>query len=167
MQKMHFAMMSFALLLVACGTCPPAGAPQSPVPTSPGEAPAALDGPRPWIAPFGKLVRVTGVFVEKGQSYEEQNLVHEPYAFELRAVEGRPLREVRRIRYVLHPTGPTGAAFAPVPAQTYAFEAYESLIEPALGSPFLGPHDQRRGPPPAFFEHVVHLRLPPSSVGGD
>jgi hypothetical protein len=56
---------------------------------------------RPFIAEkFGKVITVEGVFVEKRQTYHDQNIVQEPYLLRVLAVDGKDLETPVTIEYL-------------------------------------------------------------------
>ncbi len=112
---------------------------------------------RPEVArEFGKPFTVRAEFVAKPPTYYDQNVVMEPYALKVISVDGRELKQPVLIEYRL-PVEKKQRIQIERPGIVRTFEAYESLYQPALATPWLPAGEQGQ----AFaLVHVLYLRLP-------
>lgn len=112
---------------------------------------------RPCVASeFGKPVTVEVEFVAKPNTYYAQNVIAEPYALRVIAVNGRELGKPLLIEYRLLADETTKAQIEK-PKNVRTFEAYESVYQPPMATPWLAEGEQGQ----AFaLVHVLFLRLP-------
>ncbi|HWA26141.1 MAG TPA: hypothetical protein VG734_10795 [Lacunisphaera sp.] len=115
----------------------------------------AQEAIRPAIASeSGNPVVVQAEFVAKPNDYYSQNMVVEPYALKVVAVNGRALEQPVLMEYNLHLQGKERARIERR-GSVATFEAYESLYQPGIATPWLADGQQGR----AFaLVHVLHIR---------
>lgn len=105
---------------------------------------------------FGKPLTVLVEFVEKSNSYYEQNIISEPYSLRVIAVNGHELGKPMLMEYRLL-IGEKERAQIERPKKLQTLEAYESVYQPAMATPWLAEGEQGQ----AFaLVHVLFLRLP-------
>jgi hypothetical protein len=116
---------------------------------------------RPVVAPeFGKQITVKAEFVPKSNTYHSQNLVREPYALKVVAVNGRTLKEPVLIEYTLQADGKDRARIEQL-GTPMLLEAYETLYQPPGATPWLGEFEQGSG---FGLVHLLYVR-PPQKKG--
>ena len=103
---------------------------------------------------FGKQLTVQAEFVAKPNDYYSQNLVPEPYMLKVVAANGTNLKESVLIEYKLQ-TDERKRATIERPGVVVTFEAYESVYQPSLATPWLAPAEQGMG---FVLIHVLHIR---------
>jgi hypothetical protein len=79
---------------------------------------------------------VAGVFVAKPNDYYSQNLISAPYLLRVDAVNGTKLSRPVDIEYVLEAM-PAVVGALEKPGVHMEFEAYESVYQPRVASPWL------------------------------
>jgi hypothetical protein len=116
---------------------------------------------RPFVAPeFGKQITVKAEFVPKSNDYYSQNMVREPYTLKVVAVNGRTLKEPVLIEYMLKADEKSRAKIEQ-PGIPVVLEAYETLYQPQMATPWLGELEQ--GTDFALI-HLLYVR-PPQKKG--
>jgi hypothetical protein len=112
---------------------------------------------RPIVAAeFGKQITVQAEFAAKPNDYYSQNFVAAPYLLKVVAVEGRKLKEPIFIEYDLQ-VEKNRRTQIERPGVSVALEAYESLYQPSIATPWLATGEQGM----AFaLIHLLHVRLP-------
>jgi hypothetical protein len=117
----------------------------------------AQEAIRPFVAPeFGKPVMVRAEFVPKSNTYYDQNIVSEPYTLKVVAVGGRELKEPVLIEYRLDAEKKTRVQIER-PGTIQNFEAYESLFQPAMATPWLPEGEQGQS---FALIHILYVRVP-------
>lgn len=117
----------------------------------------AQEAIRPRVAAeFGQPVTVQAEFVAKSETYYAQNLVPEPYALKVIAVNGRSLKEPVLIEYKLQ-AGEKQRTKVERVGEVMTFEAYESVYQPAFANPWLGAGEQGMS---FTLIHVLYVRPP-------
>ena len=112
---------------------------------------------RPSVAAsFGKQVVVHAEFVAKPNTYYAQNLVSEPYTLRVLAVDGLELREPVLIEYRLVTVSAQRSKIERL-GGIQKFEAYETLYQPAIATPWLPEGEQGMR---FVLVHVLNIRVP-------
>jgi hypothetical protein len=97
---------------------------------------------RPRVATeFGVPVTIQAEFIEKENSYYAQNMVPEPFALEVSAVNGVKLEKTVTIEYKFRATE-EGRKHIEKTGTTVSLEAYESVYESPFGGPWLKKGEQ-------------------------
>lgn len=97
---------------------------------------------RPVVASeFGKQITVKAEFVPKSNTYHSQNMVQKPYTLKVVAVNGRTLKEPVLVEYKLLADEKSRARIeqSGIPV---LLEAYETLYQPPMATPWLGELEQ-------------------------
>jgi hypothetical protein len=118
----------------------------------------AQEAIRPVVASeFGKPITIRAEFVAKPNTYYDQNIVSEPYSLKVVEVEGRELKQPVLIEYRFHrfQIGKRERDQIERPGIMQTFEAYESLYQPTMFTPWL-PGGVQGG---AFvLVHILYVR---------
>ena len=115
----------------------------------------AQESIRPIVSPeFGKPVTVRAEFVAKSNDYYSQNMVSAPYRLKVLAVDGRELKKPVLIEYNLRVEHEMRSKIERSGIISN-FEAYESLYQPAMATPWLS--DGEQGTSFALI-HVLNIR---------
>ena len=106
-------------------------------------------------AKYGQPVTVSSEFLAKANTYYDKNLIEEPFALKVTAVNGKKLPEAVVIEYRLDQVNMPDRPRWERTGVVTEFEAYESLYESPVASPWLVEMEQ--GMPFSLF-HVLHIR---------
>lgn len=110
---------------------------------------------RPLVAgEFGNPVAVTAEFVAKPNTYYAQNIVKEPFLLRVISVDGRALKDVVVIEYLLEADSSEKKKLERA-GIVQEFEAYETLYQPDFATPWLGEWEQGMS---FALNHLLHIR---------